>query len=137
MPRLTPLTRRLSHSKLLYWMGRAAGALSADAPREDLEQFFRQVGAMDMRAYWSALRALLEAHASDVLPTVRVPVLIIAAGSDILAPASDMDRLRRWIPGATWTRIPGTGHAVLLEAGRTVAERVGAFLEQLPDPRVS
>jgi pimeloyl-ACP methyl ester carboxylesterase len=131
MPRLTPLTRSLSRSKALFSLAQMMGVLSADAPRDDLEQFFRQVGAMDMRAYWGAVRALLEAHASDVLPGVRVPVLIVAAESDVLAPAGDMDLLRRWIPGAQWARIPGTGHAVLLEAGRAVGDRVERFLGEL------
>jgi pimeloyl-ACP methyl ester carboxylesterase len=131
MPHLTPLTRRLLESKTLYSLGRVLGTLHAEAPREEIDHFLRTVGAMDMRSYWGSILGLLDAHASDVLPTVRVPVLIIAPENDVMAPERDMNLLRERIPGAEWTRIPGTGHAVLLEAGGAVAERIGAFLEEL------
>lgn len=133
VPRLSPATRRLSGSSAIFSMGRALGALNAAAPREELEHFFRTVGAMDLEAYWATVRALLEAHASDVLPRVRVPVLIVAPARDLLAPQRDLEQLRASIPSAEWVRLPHTGHAILLEAGDVVAERVRSFLHRLPE----
>jgi pimeloyl-ACP methyl ester carboxylesterase len=131
VPRLSPVTRYLSKSRLLYPLGRALGALGPDAPRDEIEHFFRTVGAMDWGAYWSTLRALFDSHASDVLPTVSVPVLVIAPEHDVMAPSADLEQLRRSIPGAEWIQIPGTGHALLLEAGDAVAQAVRSFLRRL------
>lgn len=131
VPRLAPIARRASRSRALFPLGQRIGALTPSAPRHELEHFFRSVGAMDLGAYWSTLRALLLAHASDVLPTVRVPVLVVAPAHDIMAPERDLGRLRDEIPGAEWLRIPGTGHAVLLEAGDAVAAGVLGFLRGL------
>ena len=119
-------------SRVLFPLARALGTLGPSAPRSELEHFFRAVGDMDPRAYWATLRGLLGAHASDVLPSVSVPVLIIAPAHDILAPARDLERLRTSIPGARSVLVPHTGHAILLEAGGVVAGHVGAFLRGLP-----
>jgi pimeloyl-ACP methyl ester carboxylesterase len=127
--RATPLTRRLSKSSLLFPIGRAFGALNQTAPREELEHFFRSVGSMDMGAYWATLRALFESRASDVLPTIKVPVLIVEPERDVMAPQGDLEQLQT-IPGARSVKIPSTGHAVLLEAGGAVAALVQSFLEE-------
>jgi pimeloyl-ACP methyl ester carboxylesterase len=93
-----------------------------------MEHFFRALGDMDMRAYWASARSLAEAHASDVLPTVNVPVLVIAPASDVLASRGDLEALRDSIPGVSWLEVPNTSHAILLEAADVVAAAVCEFL---------
>jgi pimeloyl-ACP methyl ester carboxylesterase len=128
VPAFRPLTRRLSKSKAIFPLGQTLGALGAAAPRVEVEHFFRAVGEMDPRAYWATLRALLRAHASDVLPSVSVPVLIVAPDNDIMAPRGDLELLQDTIPRASWYQVPRTGHAILLEAGDAVAGAVRGFL---------
>jgi pimeloyl-ACP methyl ester carboxylesterase len=123
-PRATGILRRASSSKAIFPIARAVGALGPDAPREPMEHFFRALGAMDMRAYWASVRSLAEAHASDVLPTVKVPVLVIAPASDVLASRRDLEILRDSIPGVRWLEVPNTSHAILLEAADVVAAAV-------------
>jgi pimeloyl-ACP methyl ester carboxylesterase len=132
VPRFAPVARRVLTSRVPFALGRAVGALAPEAPREELEHFFEAMSTMDLVAYWGTLRALFEAHGADVLPTVRVPVLIISPENDILAPKRDLERLRDGIPGARWEYVPGTGHAILLEAGDTVVRHVRDFLGRLP-----
>ncbi|XXY44920.1 alpha/beta hydrolase [Sorangium sp. So ce269] len=131
-PRISPVVRRITASTALFPLCRAAGALGPEAPREELEHFFRAVGTMDMRAYWECMRSLMEARASDVLPGVRVPVLVIAPERDVMALRADLELLHRQIPGAEWMLVPRTGHAMLLEAGSVVSERIRVFLRGLP-----
>ena len=121
------LRRAAASSKAIFPIARALGALGPDAPREPMEHFIRALGAMDMRAYWATARALAEAHASDVLPTVNVPVLVIAPASDVLASRGDLEALRDAIPGVRWLQVPNTSHAILLEAGDVVAAAVREF----------
>jgi len=130
-PRLSPILKRASRSPAIYSLGRLMGAVNEDAPRSELEHFFHAVGDMDGDAYWSSLRGLFGSHASDVLPLIQVPVLVVAPGWDLMAPEADLDLLRRRIPGVQWLQIPGTGHAVLLEAGQQVAAGVSRFLATL------
>jgi pimeloyl-ACP methyl ester carboxylesterase len=128
VPALSPVARRVTSSSALFPLARSVGALGRSAPRAELERFFRSVGEMDLRAYWGTLESLMEARASDVLPTVRVPVLVVAPERDVMALRGDLVALREGIPGAEWVLLPHTSHAVLLEAGDAIAARVRAFV---------
>jgi pimeloyl-ACP methyl ester carboxylesterase len=128
VPRTSSIAKRVGAARALYPMARAMGAIGKDAPREEVEHFFRSVGAMDLEAYWESMRSLMEAHASDVLSQVKVPVLIVAPERDMLASGADLAALRRGIPAAEWVSVPGTTHAMLLEAGDVVAGRVRGFV---------
>jgi len=90
------------------------------------------VADMDLVAYSETIRSLLHAKASDVLPTVTVPTLVVAPERDVMALQGDLNVLREGIPGAEWLHIPRTGHAILLEAGDTIARRVVEFFDTLP-----
>ncbi|MGO8994527.1 MAG: alpha/beta fold hydrolase [Polyangiaceae bacterium] len=131
VPRASPIARRVGAARALYPMARAIGAIGKDAPRQEIEHFFRTVGAMDLKAYWESMRSLMDAHASDVLERVSVPVLIVAPESDVLASRRDLGALRKGIPAAEWVSVPGTTHAMLLEAGDVVADRVREFLGKM------
>jgi pimeloyl-ACP methyl ester carboxylesterase len=128
VPRMSPVTRAVTSSRALFPLARAVGAIGEDAPREAVERFFRAVGAMDLGAYWGTLRSLMEAHASDVLARIDVPVLVVAPENDVMALGGDLRALREGIPGAEWMELPHTSHAVLLERGAEIAARVRGFL---------
>jgi pimeloyl-ACP methyl ester carboxylesterase len=131
VPERSTFTSELAASPLLYTLARSTGAIGAAAPRPEVERFFRAVGAMDLRAYFGTLRSLVDARASDVLPRVRVPVLVVAPGRDVMALRGDLTALRENIPGAQWMELPGTSHAILLEAGAPIADRIHAFVRGL------
>ncbi len=131
VPALSPLARRVTKAKALFPIAQSLGAIGRDAPREEVERFFRTVGAMDLRAYWGTLESLMGARASDVLPRVRVPVLVVAPDRDVMALRGDLEALRDAIPGAQWMHIPHSSHAVLLEAGDAIAARVRDFTAAL------
>jgi pimeloyl-ACP methyl ester carboxylesterase len=130
VPRLSPIARRVARSPALFTLARATGAIGEDAPRAEIEQFFRAVGAMDLEAYWESLRSLMDARASDVLARIRAPTLVISPESDVLASVGDLQAMRRAIPGAEWMYLRRTSHAILLEAGTEVAQRIRAFIAQ-------
>lgn len=131
VPALSPIVCRVASSRALYSLARSMGAIGAEAPRDEVEHFFRAVGSMDLRAYWETLRSLMEAHASDVLPRVRVPVLVVAPEHDVMTPRGDLEALRDAIPDVTWMAVPHTSHAILLEAGGAIVARVRAFAASL------
>jgi pimeloyl-ACP methyl ester carboxylesterase len=127
VPHVAPVARRVGASRALFPIAQAVGAIGRDAPREEVEHFFRSVGAMDLRAYWESMRSLMDAHGSDVLGTVRVPVLVVAPERDLLASRAELEALRRGVPDAEWLHVPRTSHALLLEAGDVIGARVRAF----------
>jgi pimeloyl-ACP methyl ester carboxylesterase len=133
VPLMAPVVHRLITSPLAYPTGRVIGLLRPRAPREDIEVMMRSLRAMDPLAYWKTLRELMKARTSDVLPRVTVPVLIIAASHDVLAPASAVEEMRDALPHARWLRVDDAGHAGLLEAGAQVAEALQGFIQEMDE----
>lgn len=123
-----PLLRAAFGSGLMYPLGRLTGVLRAGAPREDVEQMMQSMKRMDALAYWRTLRGLAAARGSDVLPTVDVPVQILAAAKDAFMPFAQMERLHAALPEAEWIVLPEAGHAGLLEAGPEIAGHLRRFL---------
>ena len=130
VPRLAPWVHRVMASPLLYPAGRISGVLRRNAPREDVELFMRELCRMDPMAYWETLKGLMAVDVSPVLPTVKVPTLIVSPARDVLVAASQVERMRRALPRAEYLRLEDAGHAGLLEAGSEVAGAVHAFVHR-------
>ncbi|NTX16627.1 alpha/beta fold hydrolase [Myxococcus sp. CA056] len=128
VPLATPVVRAVLGSRFAYPLARAVGALRPRAPRDDISEFLRALRTMSPRAYWYTLRGLAEGHAWDVLPSVKIPTLIIAARDDTLVPLREMIRMRDALPHAHWMQVDDAGHAGLLEAGTEISDAVRSFL---------
>jgi len=131
VPWLAPPVQRLLTTPMTYPLGRAIGMLRERAPRADIELMMKALRRMDPRAYWRTLRAVVSARTSDVLPNLKVPVLVIAAGHDMLVPAREVERMRDAIPHARWLYVADAGHAGLLEAGTEITDAVVGFLREV------
>ncbi|RKH00743.1 alpha/beta hydrolase [Corallococcus sp. CA053C] len=128
VPWVAPAVKAVIGSRFADPLARAVGALRPRAPREDIAEFLDALYRMSPQAYWRTLRGLAEGHAWDVVGSVRVPVLIIAARDDVLVPLSEVQRLHRALPQAEWLQVDDAGHAGLLEAGTEIGEAVRRFL---------
>ena len=133
VPLVAPAVRAFLRSKLAYPAARWVGVIQPHAPRHDIDEFLEGVSRMEPLAYWLTLRGLLQARASDVLPSISVPVLIVAAAKDMLMPAKQLEAMRSALLNATFVMIPGAGHAGLVEQGPQVAAAVRSLLTQLED----
>lgn len=130
VPLVGPAVQRLLTSGLAYPVGRAIGMLRERAPKPDIDEFMWALRGMDPVAYWRTLKALMTAKTSDVLPMLKVPVLVIAAAHDFLVPEREVERMKEHIPHARWLRVADAGHAGLLEAGPEVAVALVGFLRE-------
>lgn len=137
VPLLGPGVRALLRSRALDPLARRLKVIEPHAPEEDVRQFLDGVAQMDPVAYWATLRGLLEANGSDVLPSIRVPVAIVAAANDVLMPRSQVERMRAALPQARYTLIERAGHAGLIEQGPQMAGAVRALLSDLEGPPAS
>ncbi|HEX2885589.1 adenylate/guanylate cyclase domain-containing protein [Vineibacter terrae] len=114
-----------------------------------LPQFSPSVGNdPEMRAWWAkferlaaspaaviALRRMnVEIDIRHILPTIRVPTLILHRTGDVRINVSEGRYLARTIPGAKLVELPGVDHHYWVgEAGRLLDE-VKAFLDVHSDP---
>jgi pimeloyl-ACP methyl ester carboxylesterase len=131
VPVLAPAVHALLASPLAVPAARALRLLRPRAGRADVDMLVTALRQMDPRAFWLSVRSLLEGDSSDVLPTVSVPVQVIAAAQDVMVPLGEMERLHAAIPGARFIRVEDAGHAGLVEAGVDMARALRAFLREL------
>ncbi len=131
VPILAPVVRIGLRSPLAYWGGRALGLLTKRSPRDDVEDFVRALIRIDPLAFWDTVQALMAFDGRRTLPSIRVPVQIIAGARDNLVTRSEIELMRRKIPGARAEIIEDAGHAGLLEAGPEIAEVLRRFFDRV------
>ena len=100
--------------------------------REDeLREFEGEMAAMPQsrEAYLAQLHSIREHDATERLPGIAAPTLVVAGADDILIPVALSRRLQEGIPGARWATVPG-GHACIWEHPDPFNEAVVGFIRQ-------
>jgi pimeloyl-ACP methyl ester carboxylesterase len=119
-------------------VARLTGDINLGAVRlEDVEPYFQHVSIVDFELFLRMLRAAGEHSAEDILPQVRVPVLVIAGARDSFTPAAVSEAMAEAIPGAELEVIHNGTHLAPLEHHAEIAARISAFLTRngvLPGP---
>jgi pimeloyl-ACP methyl ester carboxylesterase len=131
LPVFAPVMKSLLGSKASYPLGRALGILRKSAPRDDIAVMMQGMQQMDATAWWMTLRGLMEAKASDVLPFVKVPTLIIGCTHDVLMPRALIEAMQQQLPSSRYVQIEDAGHAALVEKSEEIAQAVRAFLDEI------
>lgn len=131
--RLTGVAPRLARSSAVVrgfvWSSQRLGVMS---PEIDL------AGFRDMAEGWLGLHLGIYAEifhqlgrhdASDLLPEIRTPTLILAGGSDRFTPASLARRMADAMPDARLEIVPGATHFGLLEYPDAIVAPIARFLD--------
>ena len=115
----------------LWPVVRQMGLVHPDlCPREEFEPYFAHLRALDLRCYFSLLRDLLTHDASDLLPLLSIPVLIVAGSRDLFTPMSRSEEMAEAIPDATLLVIPDGSHAALVEQPELIQLALEKFLRR-------
>lgn len=97
------------------------------------EEIFKSVASefmnMDFEVYYRTLNRLGEHDAADVLPDVKVPVLIAFGDHDNMTPASRAIKMHKAISGSELMVIPSGTHYVPIEFPDWINLRVEKFLQ--------
>ncbi len=110
-------------------VARLTGDINLGAVRmEDVEPYFQHVSIVDFELFLRMLRAAGEHSAEDILPLVRVPVLVVAGAKDSFTPAAVSEAMAEAIPGAELQVIPSGTHLAPLEHHAELAASIGEFL---------
>jgi pimeloyl-ACP methyl ester carboxylesterase len=110
-------------------VARLTGDINLGAVRmEDVEPYFQHVSIVDFELFLRMLRAAGEHSAEDILPQVRVPVLVVAGAKDSFTPAAVSEAMAEAIPGAELTVIASGTHLAPLEHHAEIAAKIAAFL---------
>ena len=100
------------------------------APHEEIVPYLAHNTRIDIRMYLVLAEDMQRHDATDLLPTLTVPTLVVAGDLDRFTPLACAQEMVRLIPGAELFVIPGGTHAALIEQPLLLALRVRQFLEE-------
>jgi pimeloyl-ACP methyl ester carboxylesterase len=95
----------------------------------DLVPYLQHMVDIDLPMFLRMLRAAGEHDASDMLGTIKCPVLVIAGEHDSFTPPRLAEAMAKAIPDCELVMTNGT-HVVPLEHKRLVEEKIDAFLSR-------
>jgi len=116
-------------AKLALSVARLTGDVDVSRVKEeDVEPYFHHVIHLDFGMFVRMLRAAGEHSAEDLLPNVKVPVLVIAGEVDSFTPPDVSRAMAEAIPEAELALLPGGSHLLPLEQHEEVVRLVFDFL---------
>jgi pimeloyl-ACP methyl ester carboxylesterase len=131
LPRVTLFAwRALFSMPMAYPVGvHVLRAIGPTARPEDMQGYFDHLATLDPLIVGKMVRGMHSHDASDVLPSIRVPVLIVHGTRDPFTPLSVAKDMERAIPDATLVQIEGGSHTLPIEYPAEVAGEVRGFLK--------
>ncbi len=104
-------------------------ALVGSASADDMAGIIDHFGQLDPDTM-RVMACSAEAHSAvDVLPTVRVPMLIVAGDKDVFAPAERVGvPMHRAAKGSQLLRLPEATHTAMVDHAREIDAAVETFL---------
>ncbi len=100
------------------------------ARREDMVKYLGHISRLDLRVFLHNVLEVQKHDAWDVLPTITVPTLVVAAERDAFTPMWLSRKIVTTIPGAELLVLADASHAALIEQPENIHHRVQRFLEQ-------
>jgi pimeloyl-ACP methyl ester carboxylesterase len=113
--------------KIALAMGEVDGKLIE--PR-DLVRYLEHMVDIDLPMFLRMLRAAGEHNAADLLPSIDVPVLVIAGDKDSFTPPRLAEEMAKALPDGELVMTSGT-HVVPLEQRALVEEKIFGFLDRV------
>ena len=122
-------------TRAVHWPGTVELAirLGITSPTIDREVFgalARSFADLDMRVYTRILEQLGEHDAHDVLPRIRVPVLMIAGGRDLMTPRIAAERVVRGVAHGELFVVPDGTHYLAVEYPQQLNDRIARFFAE-------
>ena len=122
------LLRHASRTDALGILLKRLGFLSSSLDAKEFRQLAQDFSAVDLEIYFRTLSLLGRHDASHVLPSVRVPTLLVAGARDPLTPKAAIERAAERVPHAELWIVPNATHYAAAEYPELISQRIEAFL---------
>jgi pimeloyl-ACP methyl ester carboxylesterase len=97
---------------------------------EDFHPYWEHINLIDPDVFLPMLRLAGEHSAEDLLGSIRVPVLVIAAERDTFTPPELAQSMADRIPESDFMIVAGGSHAAPIEQPEPILARIRAFLAE-------
>lgn len=123
-----PLLSRVRHAKVGPSVLKRLGLIAEGFDETQLRLMLEDFETIDFSRYAHMLKCLSEHDAESLLPSVRVPTLVITGSRDRITPSYSARRIAEKIPGAELYVIVGATHYAAAEYPKEVLSRMLPFL---------
>ena len=112
---------------------RSFGLMTPEIDVEAFRDMARDWTRLDFAVYARTFAHVSDHDASDLLPTIETPTLIVAGGRDPLTPPRTAQQMVRFMPHAELALVDDATHFGLLERPAVITEHVARFLRDRLD----
>lgn len=105
------------------------------SPKGWLPGYLQHTARLDPRVFFRLANAIAEHDATEQLPRIEVPVLVIAGERDFFCAPGVAKEMAAKIPGAELLVVPSGSHAAIIEQPELVELRIERFLEERVFPK--
>lgn len=127
---------RVASSQLALQLVKVLGVVAPSLDERLAADIVRDFVRLDFDVYNKILMSLGEHDASDVLPRLAIPTLVVAGTRDAMTPLAISEQLARSIPGAELVVMQGGSHYLPIEFPDALSEAVLRFLERIASPEI-
>ena len=124
--------RSILPSRQVFDIGLRFEVNRARIDSRDFELYLRGMADISPELFVAMLEQAHRHCADDLLPRIRVPTLVIAGARDEFVPLPRLREMAFAIPGARWEVFDDATHALPAEYPDEIAERIAAFLDDIP-----
>lgn len=132
-PPARAIWRTAFRTPLPYLIGKVSRMAGPKATPQNMRNYFDGLGALDPVLLLRMFKAMDYQDATDLLPTVDVPVLVVAGAADVMTPLHVMEEMHRLLPNSDMVVVQSTGHTLPAEAPDQLASLVLGFAEKLSE----
>lgn len=126
----TRALRAGARSPEAFTWARRVGLVGPGLDADLFAEAARSFSDLEVNALIATLHAMEQHDASDILPEVDVPTLVIGGDRDPFTSRSALERLVNGIRGAEYLLLPGAGHFALLDHAQHVNLRIDKLLSE-------
>lgn len=130
------VTRTLLPTRLAYEVASRLEIRRELVEPADFMPYLEGMARIDARLFVAMLSAAGQHSAEDLLPSIAVPVLVIAGGRDGFTPPERSRAMAEAIPEAELLEIPNASHTAPIERPALVVETIRSFLARRIDAAV-
>ncbi len=131
------LTRAMLPTRLAYEIASRLEIRRELVEPADFMPYLEGMARIDARLFVAMLSAAGQHSADELLPSIGVPCLVIAAGRDGFTPPERSRAMAAAIPHAELLEIPNASHTAPIEWPRLVDDTIGDFLKRRIDANAS
>ncbi len=131
-----PVQATIGSAKVGHAGARLARAAGSKTTPEALHPYLLHLKGVDL-AVLALMAGAMRAHsATDLLPTIAAPTLVVAAGADVFTPARCSETMHHRIPRSELVTFPEGAHTLPVEEPAAVARAIEDFAaRRVPPPR--